>query len=350
MNVTRQDFGAMADGTPVHLYTLTNDSGMEARITNYGGILVSLTVPDRNGEAGDVALGYDTLAEYLGESPYFGCIVGRYGNRIGAGRFTLNGKTYALAQNDGDNHLHGGVKGFDKAVWDAKEIRKDDRVGLALSYTSPDGEEGYPGTLCVNVVYLLTNDQALKIAYSATTDQDTVVNLTHHGYFNLACGGNVLGHEMAIDADRFTPISDALIPTGELRSVAGTPLDFRQATEIGARIGEDDEQLRFGNGYDHNWVLNHGGGWLARAAQVYEPGSGRAMDVYTTEPGIQFYTGNFLDGSLTGKGGTVYHQRTGFCLETQRFPDSPNQPGFPSCVLRPGDTYQHTTVFKFYTK
>jgi len=340
----------MADGTPVHLYTLTDDSGMEARITNYGGILASLTVPDRNGAAGDVALGYDTLAEYLGESPYFGCIVGRYGNRIGAGRFTLNGKTYTLAQNDGDNHLHGGVKGFDKAVWDAVEIRKEDRVGLALSYTSPDGEEGYPGALSVTVVYMLTADHALKIMYSATTDQDTVVNLTHHGYFNLACGGDVLRHEIAIDADRFTPISGALIPTGELRNVAGTPLDFRQAAEIGARIGADDEQLRFGNGYDHNWVLNHGGGWLARAAQVYEPGSGRAMDVYTTEPGIQFYTGNFLDGSLTGKGGAVYHQRTGFCLETQRFPDSPNQPGFPSCVLKPGDTYQHTTVFKFHTK
>jgi len=350
MDVTRQDFGRAPDGSPVFLYTLANDRGMTVRLTNYGGIVTSLTVPDRNGAAGDVVLGYETLEEYLEETPYCGCIVGRYANRIAGGRFVLNGVTYTLERNDGDNHLHGGVRGFDKVVWEAETGHREGRVGVALSYTSPDGEEGYPGTLSARVVYLLRGDNALEITYSATTDRDTVVNLTHHGYFNLACGGDILGHELTIHADRFTPISEALVPTGELRAVAGTPMDFRRPTAIGARIDAADEQIRAGGGYDHNWVLPNGGGWLTRAAQVYESASGRAMDVFTTEPGIQFYSGNFLDGSITGKGGAVYHRRSGFCLETQRFPDSPNRPEFPSCVLRPGEVYRHTTVFRFYIK
>ena len=349
MNVTKKAFGKMADGTPVDLYTLTNDNGLQAKITTYGGAVVSLLVPDRDGKLDDVVLGLETLEEYVKKSPFFGCIAGRYANRIAKGKFTLNGVAYTLAQNDGPNHLHGGVKGFDKAVWAAQAKSSDDGAGLELTYLSRDGEENYPGNLSVTVTYTLTNDDALRIDYMATTDADTVVNLTNHTYFNLADGGagDILGHELMIDAERFTPTDSTAIPTGELRSVAGTPMDFRQLTAIGARIEQDDEQLRFGHGYDHNWVLNSSAGRLALAAKVREPVTGRVMEVYTTEPGIQFYSGNFLNGTITGKGGAVYHKRSGLCLETQHFPDSPNQPDFPSTVLKPGETYQTTTIYKF---
>jgi len=350
MNITKQPFGTMPDGTPVDLYTLTNDNGMEVKITNYGGAVVSLVVPDQHGHLDDIVLGFATLAEYLEKSPYFGCITGRYANRIAQGKFTLNGVKYTLAQNDGNNHLHGGSKGFDKMVWAATEVPNGDGVGLQLSYTSPDGEENYPGTLSVGVTYTLTNADELKIDYTAATDQDTVVNLTNHSYFNLAGAGSgdILGHALLLNADRFTPIDNSAIPLGELRSVAGTPFDFRQMTEIGARIEQDDEQLKCGQGYDHNWVLGNTAGALILAARVEEATSGRAMEVYTTEPGIQFYSGNFLDG-LTGKEGKIYPYRSGLCLETQHYPDSPNQPDFPSTVLRPGQTYQTTTIYKFST-
>jgi aldose 1-epimerase len=349
MDIKKEPFGNMVDGTPVDLYTLANARGVEARISNYGGTVVSLMVPDRNGAFEDVVLGFDTLEEYVEKSPYFGCIAGRYANRIAKGRFTLDGVEYTLAQNDGENHLHGGIKGFDKVVWQAKQFKRDDAVGLELTYLSKDGEEGYPGNLSVKVIYNLTDDDELRIEYFATTDGATVVNLTNHSYFDLAgaMSGDILGHELMIHADRFTPIDETLIPTGELRSVQGTPMDFTQLVAIGARIEQDDEQLIFGNGYDHNWVLNKPAGSLALAARVHEPTTGRVLEVYTTEPGIQFYAGNFLDGSIRGKGGRVYERRYGFCLETQHFPDSPNQPGFPSTVLRPGEEYAHTTVYRF---
>lgn len=339
----------MADGTPVDLYTLTNDTGVEARIMTYGGIVVSLKVPDRHGDLGDVVLGYDTLEGYLRDNPYFGALIGRYGNRIAKGRFTLDGKVYRLARNNGKNHLHGGIKGFDKVIWKATEARRENGVGLQLTYLSRDGEEGYPGNLSVTVVYTLTHNNELRIDYAATTDKKTIVNLTNHSYFNLAGAGkgNILGHEMMLDADRFTPVDKGLIPTGELREVKGTPMDFTEPTPIGARIDRQDEQLIFGLGYDHNWVLNHKNGTLALAARVFEPTTGRSMEVYTTEPGIQFYSGNFLDGAITGKNGKVYHKRYGFCLETQHFPDSPNKPQFPSTVLNPGQEYRQTTIYKF---
>ena len=352
MQIDKQPFGKTAEGTPVDLYTLMNVHGLEAKITNYGGIVVSLMVPDRNGKLGDVVLGYGNLDGYLKKNPYFGSIIGRYGNRIGKGKFILNGVEYILAQNNGENHLHGGIKGFDKVVWNAREVQSEAGTGLELTYLSKDGEEGYPGNLSVTVTYTLTNNDALKIDYVATTDKDTVVNLTHHSYFNLAGAGvrDILGHELMLDADRFTPVAAGLIPTGELRGVKGTPMDFTQPTAIGARIDQEDEQLRLGKGYDHNWVLNSGGGSLALAARVAEPATGRVMEVYTTEPGVQFYTGNFLDGSITGKEGRVYQRRYGFCLETQHFPDSPNQPAFPSTVLKPGEKYMQTTIYMFLAK
>ncbi len=352
MNLQKQTFGKTADGTLVDLYILTNDNGVETKITNYGGIVVSLIVPDRTGKREDVVLGFDTLAGYLQEHPYFGCIVGRYANRIANGKFTLAGVEYTLAQNNNQNHLHGGLKGFDKAVWSTETVEGDDEGGVKLTYLSRDGEEGYPGNLSVTVIYNLTNDNELKIEYAATTDKTTVLNLTNHSYFNLAgpTSEDILGHEIMINADRFTPADETLIPTGELRSVESTPLDFRQSMTIGARIEQDDEQLRSAGGYDHNWVLNKGDEPLTLAARVYEPTSGRVLVVYTTEPGMQFYTGNFLDGSITGKGGQVYKKRSGFCLETQHFPDSPNQPDFPSTVLKPGETYTQTTIYSFSTK
>lgn len=348
--IKKHPFGKTADGEAIDLYTLTNASGVEVTIMTYGGTVVSLKVPDRAGKMMDVVLGYDNLEGYLKSSPYFGCIVGRYGNRIAKGAFSLNGHQYTLAKNDGENTLHGGIKAFDKVVWQAKEVKSQTGVGLSLNYMSKDGEEGFPGNLSVTVVYRLTNKNELKIDYSATTDKTTVINLTHHSYFNLAGEGSILDHEMMIDASRFTPVDNGLIPTGELRSVKGGPMDFMKPARIGARIDEQNEQLVLGKGYDHNWVLNNSAGRLALAARAYEPASGRVMEVYTTEPGIQFYTGNFLDGSITGKGGQVYKKRYGFCLETQHFPDSPNKPSFPSTVLKPGRTYRSTTVYKFSVK
>lgn len=348
----KEAFGKTADGQEVELYTLTNSRGVEVKITTYGGIVTSLKVPDRAGRMGDVVLGFDTLDPYLKGHPFFGTIVGRYGNRIAKGRFTLNGVEYKLATNNGENHLHGGIKGFDKAVWKAKPAAVKDGVALELSYLSKDGEEGYPGNLSVTVTYTLTEDNALRIDYAATTDKDTVVNLTHHSYFNLAGQGNgdILAHLMQIDADRFLPVDAGLIPTGELRPVKGTPMDFTRPTPIGARIEQDYEQLKFGRGYDHTWVINGASGRLRRAARVSDPATGRVMEVWTTEPGVQLYTGNFLDGTIRGKEDKVYPQRAGFCLETQHFPDSPNKPGFPSTVLKKGARYRSTTVYRFVSQ
>ncbi len=344
---SKQSFGKTETGDQVELYTLTNSKGVAAAITNYGGILVSLKVPDRAGKLADVVLGHDELDNYKAKSPYFGAIVGRYGNRIGKAKFTLNGIEYKLARNDGENSLHGGIKGFDKALWNAKEI--DGGKGLELTYLSKDGEEGFPGNLAVTVIYSLNDENELKIDYSATTDKDTVVNLTNHSYFNLAGQGegDVLGHQVTINADRFTPVDAGLIPTGELKPVEGTPFDFRTPHTIGARINDKDEQLALGRGYDHNFVINRTAEGLIAAVRVSEPKTGRVMEVLTTEPGVQFYTGNFLDGTITGKGGKVYQQRYGFCFETQHFPDSPNKPGFPSVVLKPGGRYHTTTLYRF---
>jgi aldose 1-epimerase len=339
----KTSWGQTPEGESVELYTLTNAKGSEARIVTYGGIVVSLKVPDRSGAPGDVVTGFDNLDGYLTPAPYFGAIIGRYGNRIGKSRFSLNGVEYTLASNDGENHLHGGVRGLDKRVWTARPLSPQ---SLELTYLSKDGEEGYPGNLSTTVTYTLTDANELKIEYSATTDKDTVVNLTSHSYFNLAGQGDILGHQVVIHADRFTPVDQGLIPTGELKSVAGTPFDFRTAKTIGERIEQKDEQLIFGRGYDHNWVLNRSGSGLETAARVTDPKSGRVMEVLTTEPGLQFYTGNFLDGTLQGKG-RVYTRRSAFCMETQHFPDSPNQPGFPSTVLKPGGRYQTTTVYRF---
>ena len=352
MSMRKEPFGEMPDGTAVDLYTLRNAGGAEVKITNYGGLVVSLTAPDRAGQLDDVVLGYDTLAEYLADTPYFGAIVGRYGNRIGGAKFALDGTEYTLAVNDGAHSLHGGEKGFDKVVWQARAVEGPGQDALELTYLSGDGEEGYPGNLSVTVVYTWTDENELKIDYTATTDRRTVVNLTHHSYFNLAGAGvgDNGAHEMMIHADRFTPVDAGLIPTGERRSVRGTPMDFTQPTAIGARIGDDDEQLKLGGGYDHNWVLNSTDGSLALAARVHEPTTGRVLEVLTTEPGMQFYAGNFLDGSLVGKGGKTYRHRGAFCLETQHFPDSPNHPEFPSTVLDPGQTYRQRTVYKFSTR
>ncbi len=349
LSVRKQDFGTTADGEAVELYTLTNSNGLKAKIMTYGGIVVSLEVPDMNGKIADVVLGYETLSGYVSNNPYFGAIVGRYANRIANGGFTLDGTRYKLAKNNGENHLHGGIKGFDKVVWSAESFKKEDAAGLKLTYLSKDGEEGYPGNLICTVTYTLTNDNELKISFDALTDKPTVVNLSHHSYFNLAGQGvgDILGHRLMINADTFTPVDAGLIPTGELRSVKGTPMDFTRPAAIGARINEDDQQLKYGGGYDHNWVLNKTDDALALAVRAYEPTTGRVMEVYTTEPGIQFYAGNFLDGSITGKDNKIYKHRYGFCLEPQHFPDSPNKPNFPSVVLRPDQKYTHITVYKF---
>lgn len=347
--ITKTSFGKTTDGQSVDLYTLTNARGMKATITNYGGIVTSLTAPDRRGQFADVALGYNDLESYMRPPfPYFGAIIGRYGNRIAKGRFTLNGVEYKLAVNNGENHLHGGIKGFDKVVWTATETRSAAGPALALTYVSKDGEEGYPGNLRVRVVYTLTNNNELKIDYTASTDKDTVTNLTHHSYFNLAGEGNgdILDHRVVLKASRFVPTDAGSIPTGEIRDVAGTPFDFHSPTAIGARINQDDEQLKFGNGYDHTWVINGRASTLRQAASVYEQTSGRVLEVWTTEPGVQFYTGNFLDG-VTGKSGKPYPRRSGFCLETQHYPDSPNRPNFPTTTLRKGATYRSTTIYRF---
>jgi aldose 1-epimerase len=347
--VKKSPFGSTADGTPVEIYTLRNSRGMEARIMTYGGTVVSLKVPDRNGKFGDVVLGYDKLGGYLTNSPYFGALIGRYGNRIANGKFMLDSNTYVLATNNGPNHLHGGLKGFDKVVWKAKPVETYYGPALELTYVSKDGEEGYPGNLSVTAIYSVTEKNELMVQFSATTDKDTVCNLTHHSYFNLRGSGDILDHVVQIDADKTTPVDSGLIPTGELRPVDGTPFDFRKPTAIGARINDtNDDQIKFANGYDHNWVLNKLPGEFGLAATVYEPTSGRVMEVWTTEPGLQFYTGNSLDGTIKGK--WAYQFRDGFCMEPQGFPDSPNHPNFPTTELKPGEIYKNTIFYKFSTK
>lgn len=350
MEIRKQSFGQTTQGQAANLYTLTNDNGIRTQITNYGGTIITLHTPDRNGALGDIVLGFETLAEYQTRSPFFGCIAGRYANRLANGKFTLDGVTYALATNNGPNHLHGGLRGFDKVVWQAETTQSADEVALQLRYVSVDGEESYPGNLALTVTYTLTNRNELRIDYRATTDKPTILNLTNHTYFNLAGQGKILDHLMLIDADHFTPVTAALIPTGDLPSVAGTPFDFRTPTAIGARIAQDHEQLRFGGGYDHNWVLNRHRQGLRQVITVTEATSGRRLDVATSQPGVQFYTGNMMPDALPGKGGQVYTKRSGFCLETQHFPDSPNQPHFPTTVLRPGEEYHETTVFGFSTE
>lgn len=333
------------------MYTLTNANGMEVDAMNYGGIIVSIRVPDRKGQFADVVLGHENLEGYVPNPPYLGAIVGRYANRIANGTFTLDGKTYTLPKNDGPNTLHGGTeKTFNKVVWDAEPLKG--KAGVTFTYLSKDGDDGWPGNLKVRVTYTLTNDNSIVIDYEATTDKATPINLSQHSYFNLAGEGtgDILNHELTLNADRFTPVDKALIPTGELRPVKGTPMDFMASTKVGARIDDDYEQLVLGHGYDHNWVINRNGAGLVLAARMYEPTSGRVLEVSTTQPGVQFYTGNFLDGSVTGKQGHVYKRRYGFCLETQHFPDSPNHPDFPNTILRPGKAFRETTVFKFSTK
>ncbi len=344
--IQRERFGTTKEGRDVYLYQLTNRNGSVARITDYGGIVTALLVPDRNGKLRDVVLGFGTLEGYLAGHPYFGALIGRYGNRIAGGRFELNGTAYKLAINDGKNHLHGGIVGFDKVVWKGKEVRESAATGVELTYLSRDGEEGYPGNLSVTVVYELTDQNELKITYKAATDAATPVNLTYHGYFNLDGEGtpDMLDEQMTIMADRFTPVSSDLIPTGEIKEVRGTVLDFTAPHPIGERIRDVK------GGYDHNYVLNKKGGEPELAARVYAPGSGIVMEVLTTEPGMQFYSGNFLDGTLKGKTGKAYQRHSGFCLEAQHYPDSPNHPDFPSTILHPGEIYRQTTVYRFSTR
>jgi aldose 1-epimerase len=348
----KEAFGTTPQGSPVESYTFTNAHGLEVRAITYGGIIVSLKVPDKRGHLDDVALGYDSLAGYIENPTYFGAIIGRYGNRIAGAKFTLDGVSHSLTANNGPNSLHGGVRGFHKVIWKAEPFQNAQGNGLIFTYTSKDGEEGYPGNLNVKVTYTLTDKDELIFDYEATTDKATTVNLTQHTYFNLAGEGHgdILGHHLMLNADRFTPVDKTLIPLGELRPVKNTPFDFTQPTAIGARINQKDEQLDLGHGYDHNFVIRRSGIGPELTARVHEPDSGRVVEVYTTEPGVQFYSGNFLDGTLTGKNGHVYKQRYGFCLETQHFPDSPNQPAFPSTILRPGQTYRSRTMYKFSTE
>jgi aldose 1-epimerase len=344
----------VTDFDAIKLYTFTNKSGMQVKVTNYGAIVTAILVPDRNGKLGDITLGYDRVEDYINavDKPYFGAIVGRYGNRIANGEFTIDGETYSLATNNGPNHLHGGVIGFDKVVWDAELVGGKGWSGLELRYLAKDKEEGYPGNLSIKVTYKLTDANELIVDYLATTDKATPVNLTQHSYFNLKGEGegNILDHELMINSSKYTPVDSTLIPTGEMTPVAGTPFDFTTAKSIGRDIGKKDEQLEFGLGFDHNFVLNREGDGLSMAATVHEPTTGRVMEIMTTEPGIQFYCGNFLDGRLKGKSGKPYVHRGGFCLETQHYPDSPNQENFPSTILKPDEEYRTTTVFKFSAK
>lgn len=345
MELVKEKFGTLTDGTEVDLYTLKNKNGITARITNYGGILTSLLVPDKNGKFEDVVLGFDSLETYLRGHPHFGAIVGRYGNRIARGKFEVDGEEYSLAINNGENHLHGGLVGFDKVLWNAESFRNEDGVGIRLTYLSKDMEEGYPGNLSVIVTYFLSNQDEFKIDYLAETDKACPVNLTHHSYFNLNAGkSNTLDHEMMINADRYVVVNENLIPTGELRELKESAMDFTTPQTIGSRIDQVE------GGYDHTYVINESGADMGLVARVYEPASGRIMEVYSTEPGVQFYTGNFLDGSLKGKNGVVYMRNYGFCLETQHFPDSPNQQDFPSTILKPGEKYTHSTIYKFSVK
>jgi len=351
--IKKESFGKTSGGEQIDIYTLSNKKGMEVSITNFGATVVTLKVPDRAGKATDIVLGYDTLDGYEKGTSYFGATVGRYGNRIAGGKFSIDGKTYTLPKNNGENTLHGGIVGFNKKVWKAREIASKGGESLEMTYLSADGEEGFPGNLSTKVVFTLPADRnELKIDYAATTDKDTVLNLTNHSYFNLAGEGNgdILDHVMTLHAKQFTPVDKGLIPTGELKNVAGTPMDFNNATAIGKRINESDEQLVFGKGYDHNWVLTRAGGSeLSIAAEAYDPKSGRKLEVLTTEPGVQFYSGNFLDGAK-GKGNKPYPQRAAFCLETQHFPDSPNHPNFPSTLLKPNAVFHSLTVFRFSAK
>jgi aldose 1-epimerase len=344
--ICSEHFGTTADGASVELYTLTNRNGLEARIATYGGTLQALRTPDRDGVFADVVLGFDTLAPYLGDHPYFGSLIGRYANRIRGGAFTLDGVQYRLPCNDGENHLHGGPRGFHTVVWQALAC-DGENASLALRYCSPDGEQGYPGQLDVEVRYTLTDANALVLDYSAGADAPTILNLTNHAYFNLAGAGTIHDHVLTLAAERYLPVDSSLVPTGELRAVRGTPFDFTQPMPIGGRLTADDEQLRHASGYDHNWVLEKNGGAETYAAEVYDPSSGRRMSVHTTQPGVQIYSGNFLDGTMRGKNGVPYDKHAGFCLETQHFPDSPNQPAFPSTVLRPGEVYRERTQYCF---
>jgi aldose 1-epimerase len=351
--ISKAPFGSTAEG-PVDLYTLTNSNGVEVKIMTYGGIIQSVRVPDRRHHFENVTLGFDNLPDYVAKSPYFGCITGRYANRIAKGQFTLDGVTYQLPINNPPNSLHGGFVGFDKHIWATTEIHGDDSVGLRMTFTSPDGDQGYPGTLVAQVVYTLTNDDEIRMDYRATTDKATIVNLTNHAYWNLAGEGSgaIYDHELRLNADHYTPVDPTLIPTGAIDPVAGTPMDFTKTTPIGDRIRDGFPQLVIGRGYDHNWVLNRPSPTdtsLIQAAHVHEPTSDRILDIYTTEPGIQFYSGNFLDGTLVGTSGHMYRQGDGFALETQHYPDSPNHANFPSTVLRPGQVYATTTIYKFST-
>lgn len=345
-------FGELPDGREVFQYTLTNRSGVMVQIINFGATVTSLLVPDRNGERQDVVLGYDTLQEYIDGTAYFGAIVGRYGNRIGKGQFRLDGQLYQLTINDGENHLHGGAVGFNKVLWDATVLGDSEEPSLQLQYVSPDGEEGYPGTVTLKVTYTLTGKNELRIDYEGTTDQTTILNPTHHSYFNLSgsFANTILGHQLTIEADGYTPVDEGLIPTGEIAAVENTPMDFRSAKEIGKHIEVQDEQLGYGKGYDHNWVLREGAGQIRKIAELYEPASGRLMTMYSDQPGLQFYSGNFLDGTAKGKNGIAYQHRTGLCLEAQAFPDTPNKPQFPSVTLKPGEVYRQTTIYQFSTR
>jgi aldose 1-epimerase len=347
--MTKQNWGKGPNGEEVHLYTFRNVNGIETTITNYGGKIVTLKTPDKSGQFADIALGYDDLAPYLAQNPFFGSLVGRYANRIANGQFTLDGHTYTLAKNNGPNTLHGGLVGFDKKVWKAEEANSNASPALRLTYVSKDGEENFPGTLTTVVTYSLSDNNELRIDYSATTDKDTVLNLTNHSYFDLAGqgAGEILDHVVTIDADKFTPVNKNLIPTGELKSVDGTPFDFRKPVSVRSRINDKDQQLQYGGGYDHNFVLNNRGSEPTFAARVVEPNSGRVMEVLTTQPGVQFYTGNHLQNGIKGKNGKVYNYRYGLCFETQHFPDSPNQPNFPTTELKPGERFHQVTVFKF---
>jgi aldose 1-epimerase len=350
--MTASVFGKLPDNREVLQYTLTNRSEISVQVINYGATVTSLKVPDRAGKMDDVVLGYDTLQGYIDGTSYFGAIVGRYGNRIGKGQFQLDGKPYQLTINDGENHLHGGRIGFNKVLWQSKIMSDSDEPSLELQYISKDGEESYPGTVRLKVTYTLTNKNELRINYEGSTDKPTILNPTHHSYFNLSGSftNTILDHILMIEADRFTPVDKGLITTGKLVEVANTPLDFRTPMAIGARINDSFEQLAFGNGYDHNWVLREGGGQVRKAVELYEPKNGRLMTVYTDQPGIQFYSGNFLDGTAKGKNGIAYQRRTALCLEAQAFPDTPNKPQFPPVTLRPGQVYHQTTVYQFSAK
>ena len=352
VNIEKKSFGKTKDGINISQYILKNRNGMEISVINYGAIITSLRAKDRDGNYKDIVLGFSNLSDYESNNPYFGALIGRYGNRINKGKFKLNGVEYTLAANNGENHLHGGVKGFDKVIWDVEEDVKDSSASLILSYLSSDMEEGYPGNLNVKVTYTLNNDDEFKVKYEAVTDKTTVINLTQHSYFNLSAdlSKHILDHQITINADYFLPVDQTLIPIGELRDVGGTPFDFRESKRVGDDIDEVDTQLTFGNGYDHCWVLNSQDEGIRLVATAYDPLSGRLLEVFSNQPGIQFYSGNFLDGTLQSKYGSNYEFRSGFCLETQHYPDSPNQESFPSVILNPGEKYDTETIFRFSTR